>query len=112
MGDFATTSWLLFGILHLIFAAVAAGGLRGRGGFNKKAALGGIFKAFGVEDSLGLLNQVVEGFESSVDAGEADIGHLIEAAEALDDQFADALAGDFLVEAAMDLFFDFIHDLL
>src|SRR5205823_10404382 len=54
----------------------------------------GIFEAFGVENGLGLLNQIVEGFESFVDAGEAHVGHLIEAAEALGDQLADHLAGN------------------
>src|SRR5438876_6038032 len=107
MGDFATTTWLLLGILHRGFAAVFGGGRRG---LEEEPALGGIFEAFGIENGLGFLNQIVEGFESFVDTGEAHVGHLIEAAEALGDQLADDLAGNFLVIAALDFLFDFIRN--
>src|SRR6266568_4269343 len=107
MGCFATTGWLLFGFVDLVFATVAVGGL---GCFEEEAALAGIFEALGVEDGLGFLDQIVEGFEASIDAGEAHVGHLIEAAEALGDQLADDLAGDFLVVVAVDVFFNFIHE--
>src|SRR5882724_5124301 len=112
MGDFATTTWLLFSILHLTLASIAAGGVGVLGRFEEKAALAGIFETLGVEDGLGFLDQIVQGFESAIDAGEAHVGHLIEPAEALGDQFADDLAGNFLVIVAVDIFFDFIHEAL
>jgi uncharacterized protein involved in tellurium resistance len=107
MGDFATTRWLDFGLVDLSLAAVLRDGLLWR--LDEEPALAGIFKSAGIDHGLGLLNKVVEGLESSIDAGEAHVGHLIEAAEALGDQFADDLAGDFLVVVAIDLVFDFVR---
>ena len=112
MGDFATTSWLLFGFLHLIFAAVAAGLRFGLWRFDEKPPLAWVFETLGIKNGLGFLDEVVEGFEASIDAGKSHVGHLVEATEPLGDQFADGLAGDFLVVALVDLLFHLIRDAL
>lgn len=52
------------------------------------------------------VNEVADVFEFAIDAGEADIGHLIQFAQLLHDEVAQILAVDFGVEVGEDLVLD------
>jgi len=81
---------------------------RRRWGVDEKPALAGVLVPLGVDDCLGLVHQFLERFELPVDAGKADIRHLVEPAEFIDHELPDRRRRHLPIERQLDLIFYFV----
>ena len=64
------------------------------------------------EQGLEFVHELVHVLESAIDAGEADVGHLVERSEVSHYQFPCELAADLPLIERLQLLFDQVHHLL